>query len=92
MLPATPLSAVAQKDRAMVFTVAPWREWCDTMWKSLINILPRGNTLSEADWQRRHRLLQWVLLVHVPVLAAIGLALHNPLLPLHIIWDRTRGG
>src|SRR3954447_21437598 len=72
------------KDRAMVFTVAPWREWCDTMWKSLINILPRGNTLSEADWQRRHRLLQWVLLVHVPVLAAIGLALHNPLLPLAI--------
>ena len=68
----------------MVFTVAPWREWCDTMWKSLINILPRGNTLSEADWQRRHRLLQWVLLVHVPVLAAIGLALHNPLLPLAI--------
>jgi signal transduction histidine kinase len=84
MLPATPLSAVAHEDRAMVFTVAPWREWCDTMWKSLINILPRGNTLSEADWQRRHRLLQWVLLVHVPVLAAIGLALHNPLLPLAI--------
>jgi signal transduction histidine kinase len=84
MLPATPLSAVAHEDRAMVFTVAPRREWCDTMWKSLINILPRGNTLSEADWQRRHRLLQWVLLVHVPVLAAIGLALHNPLLPLAI--------
>jgi hypothetical protein len=36
------------------------------MWKSLIDILPRGNTLGEDDWQRRHRLLQWVLIVHVP--------------------------
>jgi signal transduction histidine kinase len=53
-----------------------------TMWKSLIDILPRGNTLDEADWQRRHRLLQWVLLAHVPVLAVIGVALGNPLLPL----------
>jgi len=54
------------------------------MWKSLIDILPRGNTLSEADWQRRHRLLQWVLLVHVPALAIIGLALGNARLPLTI--------
>ena len=55
-----------------------------TMWKSLIDILPRGNTLDEADWQRRHRLLQWVLLAHVPVLAVIGVALGNPPLPLAI--------
>ena len=55
-----------------------------TMWKSMIDILPRGNTLDEADWQRRHRLLQWVLLAHVPVLAVIGVALGNPLLPLAI--------
>ncbi len=55
-----------------------------TMWKSLIDILPRGNTLDEADWQRRHRLLQWVLLAHVPVLAVIGVVLDNPLLPLAI--------
>ena len=54
------------------------------MWQSVIGILPRGNTLSEADWQRRHRLLQWVLLAHVPVLAAIGLWLGNPLVPLAI--------
>jgi signal transduction histidine kinase len=53
-----------------------------TMWKSLIDILPRGNNLDEADWQRRHRLLQWVLVAHVPVLAVIGVVLHNPLLPL----------
>ena len=48
----------------------------------MIDILPRGNTLNEADWQRRHRLLLWVLLAHVPVLAAIGLALGNPPVPL----------
>ena len=53
-----------------------------TMWKSLIDILPRGNNLDEADWQRRHRLLQWVLVAHVPVLAVIGVVLGNPLLPL----------
>jgi signal transduction histidine kinase len=52
------------------------------MWTSLIDILPRGNTLDEADWQRRHSLLQWVLLAHVPVLAVIGFALGNPALPL----------
>ena len=51
------------------------------MWKSVIGILPRGNTLNEADWQRRHRLLQWVLLAHVPALAAIGAALGNPPVP-----------
>jgi signal transduction histidine kinase len=54
------------------------------MWKSVVGILPRGNTLTEADWQRRHRLLQWVLLAHVPVLAGIGLALGNPPVPLAI--------
>src|SRR6186713_446095 len=64
--------------------VAPRREWCVTMWKSVIGILPRGNTLNEADWQRRHRLLQWVLLAHVPALAAIGVALGNPPVPLTI--------
>ena len=55
-----------------------------TMWKSLIDILPRGNTLQEAEWQRRHSLLLWVLLAHVPVLALIGVALGNPPLPLVI--------
>jgi signal transduction histidine kinase len=55
---------------------------CDTMWNSVIDILPRGNTLEETDWQRRHTLLLWVLLAHVPVLAIIGVAMHNPALPL----------
>ena len=37
-----------------------------------------------ADWQRRHRLLQWVLLAHVPAAGGLGLALGNPPLPLVI--------
>jgi hypothetical protein len=49
-----------------------------TMWKSLIDILPRGNTLQEAEWQRRHTLLLWVLLAHVPLLVVTGVALGNP--------------
>ncbi|MGE3286628.1 MAG: sensor histidine kinase [Pseudonocardia sp.] len=46
-------------------------------WKSLLDYLPRGGTLDEADWQRRHRFLQLVLLAHIPVLAVVGLVLGN---------------
>jgi signal transduction histidine kinase len=49
-----------------------------TMWMSLVDLLPRGNALAAADWQHRHRLLQWVLLAHVPALAVLGLALDRP--------------
>jgi len=41
----------------------------------LLEYLPRGNTLDERTWRRRHRLLQWVLLLHLPALALLGLAL-----------------
>ncbi|HEY0636479.1 MAG TPA: ATP-binding protein, partial [Pseudonocardiaceae bacterium] len=30
----------------------------------LLDYLPRGNLLGEAEWSRRHRFLQWVLLGH----------------------------
>lgn len=46
----------------------------------LLAYLPRGNTLDDRSWQRRHRLLQWVLLIHVPAMAALGLVLGNPAL------------
>ena len=39
----------------------------------LLSYLPRGNTLDGRAWHRRHRLLERVLLLHVPLL--IGLAL-----------------
>ncbi|WP_147257533.1 sensor histidine kinase [Pseudonocardia hierapolitana] len=43
----------------------------------LLAYLPRGNTLDDKSWQRRHRLLKWVLAIHVPAMAVLGLALQN---------------
>jgi signal transduction histidine kinase len=40
--------------------------------------LPKGNTLDDAAWTRRHRLLEWVLLAHVPGLFVIGVGLGKP--------------
>ncbi len=42
--------------------------------------LPRGNTLDDEQWRRRHRLLQWVLIGHIPAMALLGLALGDSLL------------
>jgi signal transduction histidine kinase len=43
----------------------------------LLAYLPRGNMLDDKSWRRRHRLLQWVLLIHVPAMAVLGLVLGN---------------
>lgn len=48
------------------------------MWTALLDYLPRGNTLDEKDWQRRHRLLERVLLAHIPGLALFGLLVDKP--------------
>src|SRR5690606_33607846 len=34
--------------------------------------LPRGNTLDEGTFRHRHRVLWWVLVAHLPALAALG--------------------
>jgi len=39
----------------------------------LLAYLPRGNTLDAKVWRRRHLLLQWILLLHVPGLFLFGL-------------------
>ena len=39
----------------------------------LLAYLPRGNTLDDAVWHKRHLLLQWVLFVHFPGLLLFGL-------------------
>ena len=39
----------------------------------LLAYLPRGNTLEQEVWQRRHLFLQWVLLLHVVALYVFGL-------------------
>jgi len=48
--------------------------------RTVIGYLPRGNLLDDAEWMRRHRLLQWVLGLHVPALFVFGLALHHEVL------------
>src|SRR3954470_15937993 len=46
-----------------------------TMWRKLLYALPHGHYLAEEDWQRRHRLMLWILGLHVPGLVALGLVL-----------------
>ena len=41
----------------------------------LLSYLPRGNTLDDRAWRRRHRLLERVLLLHVPLVVGLGLLL-----------------
>ncbi len=43
----------------------------------LMEYLPRGNTLEEGAWHKRHTFLQWVLLLHLPVLFVFGLVTHH---------------
>ena len=51
----------------------------DTMCRKLLDALPHGYNLAEEDWQRRHRLMLWLLGAHIPALAVFGLALgHTP--------------
>ncbi|HEX6755530.1 MAG TPA: ATP-binding protein, partial [Mycobacteriales bacterium] len=40
---------------------------------AVLQYLPRGSTLSDEAYDRRHRLLQAVLLIHLPLLFAFGL-------------------
>ncbi|GAA0924230.1 sensor histidine kinase [Pseudonocardia zijingensis] len=47
-------------------------------WNSVVDLIPHGYGLGEADWQRRHRLLLAVLALHVPGLAAFGVGLGRP--------------
>src|SRR4249920_3435902 len=47
----------------------------DTMWRKLLDALPHAYLQADEVWQRRHRLLLWVLGAHVPVWVAFGLLL-----------------
>jgi signal transduction histidine kinase len=47
----------------------------DTMWRKFLDALPHGQSLTEDDWRRRHRIMLWVLGLHVPALGIFGLAL-----------------
>ena len=43
----------------------------------LLSYLPRGNLLDDEAWLHRHRVVTWVLAVHLPALAAFGLLTHH---------------
>ena len=61
-------------------------EWAGRL-SRLLAYLPRGNTLDDRSWQRRHRLLQWVLLIHVPgMVVPRACVLGNPA----AAWSATR--
>jgi signal transduction histidine kinase len=49
-----------------------------SIWGSVVDLLPHGYHLAEADWQRRHRLLLYVLVGHEFGLALFGLVLRAP--------------
>ena len=48
------------------------------MWRKLLDALPHGHYLAEEDWRRRHRLMLWILGLHVPALIVLGLLLGYP--------------
>ncbi|HKT04208.1 MAG TPA: chemotaxis protein, partial [Rugosimonospora sp.] len=41
--------------------------------RSVTSYLPRGATLSDASWAARHRILTWLLWLHLPALVLLGL-------------------
>lgn len=41
--------------------------------RTLLDYLPRGNTLDDETFRRRHLLLCWILGLHVPALFAFAL-------------------
>src|SRR3954454_16506530 len=63
-------------------TSAP-REPHQSLWQRARNYLPQGNMLDDAVWRRRHNLLQWLLLLHLPALALFGFYMKHP--PLAVL-------
>lgn len=50
----------------------------------LLDYLPRGNLLDDSAWRQRHKLLLWVLGLHIPALFVFALWLrHGPLATLY---------
>jgi signal transduction histidine kinase len=41
--------------------------------RRILDYLPQGNLLTDDDWRRRHNLLQWFLVLHIPVWILFGL-------------------
>lgn len=52
--------------------------------RAAVGWLPRGDALPAADWAWRHRLVCWVLAMHVPVLGVLALLSDEPLDVLYV--------
>jgi signal transduction histidine kinase len=54
--------------------------------RRIAEFLPRGNTLEDDVWRKRHAILQWFLLLHLPALVAFGFYMkHSPSLIFYTV-------
>jgi signal transduction histidine kinase len=63
---------------------APSRRGPATLWGRVRDFLPRGNLLDDAVWQKRHNILQWLLLLHLPALTLFGFYMKHPAMTILI--------
>jgi signal transduction histidine kinase len=50
----------------------------ESLRERILGFLPRGNLLSDAVWRKRHDILQWLLLLHLPALIIFGFYMKHP--------------
>jgi hypothetical protein len=76
MAVATDFAAATRDD---VIPAAPGPRRKTALGHRTMAYLPRGNMLSDEVWRRRHNILQWLLLLHLPALIAFGFYMrHTP--------------
>ena len=46
--------------------------------RRVLGYLPQGNMLDDAVWRKRHNILQWLLLLHLPALTLFGFYMKHP--------------
>ena len=57
---------------------SPHRRRKETLRERVVTWLPRGNLLDDTVWRKRHNILQWLLLLHLPALTAFGFYMKHP--------------
>ncbi len=55
--------------------------------QGLSSFLPTGSSIGDADFAWRHRLISWILILHLPVVLAVGLV--SDLNTLHVIGETS---
>src|SRR5690349_8202283 len=75
--------ALAEPAEATVIDAPPrpaTRGGEESLRERVVNFLPRGNLLSDEVWRKRHNILQWLLLLHLPALVLFGFYMKHPAL------------